>query len=72
MDTRLPSFRSIVGMGKPALPFLKQKLEENKADDWSLAFAVVEICGWNSQDFAGPNGPREFRANVLAKMEENK
>jgi hypothetical protein len=72
MVIRLPSFRSMVAMGKPALPFLKQKLEENKGEDCFLAFAVVEIYGWDSHDFAGYHGAQEFRANVLRKMEDEK
>ena len=59
-------------MGKPALPFLKQKLEDDKDEDCLLAFAVVEIYGWDSHEFAGKHGAQEFRANVLAKMQEKK
>ena len=64
------SYRNIVAMGKPALPFLEQKLEENKGEDSLLAFAVVEICGWNKHDFVG-FGVKDFRANVLRKMQAN-
>lgn len=70
VDTQLPAFEKIVALGKPALPYLKQKLEENQGDDCFLAFAVVEICGWNPQDFATKKGMRDFRANVLRKMQE--
>jgi hypothetical protein len=72
MDTKLPSFKGIIAMGKPALPFLKQKLEDNNGVDCFLAFAVVEICGWDIHDFAGYHGVQEFRANVLRKMQLNK
>jgi len=64
------SYRNIVAMGKPALPFLQQKLEENKDVDSLLAFAIVEICGWNRNDFVG-YGIKDFRANVLRKMQAN-
>ena len=69
-----PSYRNIVGMGKPALPFLKQKLEENKGPDCLLAFAVVEIYGWDAHEFWGAGYPKvqEFRTNVLRKMKANK
>ena len=68
MQIGRPSFRDIIAMGKPALPFLEQKLEDNKGEDCLLAFAVVEICGWDRHDFVG-FGAQEFRANVLRRMQ---
>jgi hypothetical protein len=67
-----PSFRNIVAMGKPALPFLEQKLQGDKDSDGLLAFAVVEICGWNIHDFQAKRNAREFRDNVLRKLRESR
>jgi len=72
MQIRRQSYRNIVAMGKPALPFLEQKLEENYDSDGLLAFAIVEINGWNIHDFQAKTNAREFRDNVLKKLRENK
>lgn len=63
----LPSYRKIVAMGKPALPALEQKLAEDKGRDFFLAFAVVEICGWDRREFRG-GSEQEFRDRVLRKL----
>src|SRR5688572_12409559 len=44
---RLPAFRSIVAMDRPVLPLLRSRLEQDKGLDFMLAFAVVEIEGWD-------------------------
>ena len=67
-----PSFRNIVAMGKPALPYLKRKLEEDKDSDALLAFAVVEICGWDIHDYQTKRGVGDFRDNVLKKLRQQK
>ncbi len=61
--TGLPAFRSIIALGRPALPYLQQKMEE----DFMLAQAVVEICGWKPEEFPHES-EQEFRDKVLAKL----
>jgi|ERR1017187_2652836 ABC-type Fe3+-hydroxamate transport system substrate-binding protein len=63
----LPSYRKIVALGKPALPFLQQKMSEDRGLDFMLAFAAVEISGWDKRDFGG-GSEQEFRDKVLQKM----
>jgi len=66
----LPSYRKIVAIGKPALPFLERKMAEDRGLDFMLAFAVVEICGWDRQEFRG-GSEQEFRDRVLKKLRDN-
>jgi hypothetical protein len=66
----LPSFRKIVAIGKPALPFLERKMAGDRGLDFMLAFAVVEICGWDRQEFRG-GSEQEFRDRVLKKLRDN-
>src|ERR1039457_3284342 len=56
----LPSYRKIVAIDKPALPFLQQKMSEDRGLDFMLAFAAVEISGWDKRDFGG-GSEQEFR-----------
>jgi hypothetical protein len=65
----LPSYRKIVALGKPALPALEQKMVEDKGLDFMLAFAVVEICGWDRQEFQS-GSEQEFRDLVLRKLRQ--
>ena len=65
----LPSYRRIVALGSPALPALEQKMVEDKGLDFMLAFAVVEICGWDRQEFRG-GSEQEFRDRVLRKLRQ--
>ena len=65
--TSLPSYRAIVALGRPALPYLKQKMEHDTGFDFMLAYAVVEIEGWNLSEFH-PSSGQELRDQVLAKM----
>lgn len=65
---RLPAFRAMVSLGAPALPFLREKLEQQDSD-FMLAHAVAEICGWKRSDFQATSEP-VFRDQVLEKMEE--
>jgi hypothetical protein len=69
--TSLPAFRKIVAMGKPALPLLEQKMATDSGLDFMLAFAVVEICGWDRKEFQG-GGEQAFRDRVLARLREQK
>jgi hypothetical protein len=66
---RLPSYRKIVAIGRAALPFLEQKMTEDKGLDFMLAFAVVEICGWDRREFRG-GSEQEFRDRVLRKLRQ--
>ena len=63
----LPSYRQIVALGRAALPALEQKMTEDKGLDFMLAFAVVEICGWDRREFRG-GSEQEFRDRVLRKL----
>ena len=65
----LPSYRKIVGLGTPALTFLEEKMEGDKGLDFMLAFAVVEICGWDREEFRG-GSEQEFRDRVLRKLRQ--
>ena len=65
----LPSYRKIVAIGKPALPSLERKMAEDKGLDFMLAFAAVEICGWDRQEFRG-GSEQEFRDRVLRKLRQ--
>ena len=67
----LPSYRKIVALGKPALPFLERRMAEDRGLDFMLAYAVVEICGWDRQEFGGGSG-QDFRYKVLKKLRENR
>ncbi len=66
----LPAYRSIVGLGQAALPFLEQKLTQDRDGDFMLARAVVEICGWDRQAFASES-EQAFRDKVLRKLKGN-
>jgi hypothetical protein len=66
----LPSYRKIVAIDKPALPFLEHKMVQDKGLDFMLAFAVVEICGWDRQEFRG-GSEQDFRDKVLKKLRAN-
>ena len=63
----LPSYRRMVAIGKPALPFLEHKMQE----DWMLAYAAAEIWGWDRRSLGGPSG-QEFRDGVLKKLRESR
>ena len=65
--TSLPSYRAIVALGRPALPYLQQKMEHDSGFDFMLAYAAVEIEGWNASEFHF-SSVQEFRDQVLAKM----
>ena len=64
----LPSYRKIIALGRAALPALEQKMAEDKGLDFMLAFAVVEICGWDREEFRGAGGEQGFRDRVLRKL----
>jgi hypothetical protein len=63
----LPAYRGIVDLGPAVLPFLATKLALDQDSDFMLARAVVEICHWDSQAFAGPS-EQAFRDKVLRKL----
>jgi len=68
--TSLPSYRAIVALGRPALPYLKQKMEHDTGSDFMLASAAIEIEGWSLSEFHASSG-QELRDQVLAKMRAN-
>ena len=63
----LPAYRSIVDLGQAALPFLEKKLAQDRDGDFMLAYAVVEICGWDRQAFASES-EQAFRDKILRKL----
>lgn len=66
--TRIPEYRSIVAMGKIALPCLVEKLEKDENMDFLLCDAVIEISGWQPEEFPATDvGAR--RDAVLRKMQ---
>ena len=66
----LPSYRKIVAMGKPALPSLERKMAEDKGTDFILAYAAIEICGWDRHEFRGGGGEQGVRDRVLQKLRQ--
>ena len=75
-----PNFRQIVGLGTKIIPLIEEKLKEDKLSngengDFFLAYAVVEIYGWDIADFYTRGeiiGEQGFRDNVLKRLEEIK
>lgn len=65
---RLPSYRKLVAVGKPALPFLERKMAESQGFDFMFAFGVVEICGWD-MPFKG-GSVQNYRDQVLQKLRQ--
>ncbi len=49
--TKIPEYRAIVDLGLEALPYIQQKIEEDRSLDFVLCEAVVEICGWLRDEF---------------------
>lgn len=62
----LPSYRKIIAIGKPALPFLERKMAEDKDMDFMFSFGTVEICGWD-MPFRG-GSVQDYRDQVLQKL----
>jgi hypothetical protein len=67
--TALPSYRKIVAIGKPALPFLEHKMQGD--EDWMLAYAAAEICGWDERSLGASSG-QDYRDKVLKRLRETK
>jgi hypothetical protein len=67
---RLPSYRKFVGLGGAAVPALERKMTEDKGLDFMLAYAVVEICGWDLREFRGGGGGQGFRDLVLRRLRQ--
>jgi hypothetical protein len=63
----LPSYRRMVNLGRGALPFLAKKLAQDRDGDFMLAYAVVEICGWDRRDLASDSA-QAFRDKVLHRL----
>ena len=67
--TSLPGYRAIVALGRPALPYLKDKMEHESGFDFMLAYAAIEIEGWKEADFPDDlRGVQGLRDDVLARM----
>jgi hypothetical protein len=65
----LPSYRAIVGLGRPALPYLRDKMEHDSGFDFMLVYAAIEIEGWHESDFPNKTASvQELRDHVLARM----
>ncbi len=70
--TDLPGYRAIVTLGRPALPYLRDKMEHDSGFDFMLVYAVIEIEGWDSSSFGTPTGGvQNVRDEVLVKMRAN-
>jgi hypothetical protein len=69
--TSLPSYRAIVALGRPALPYLRQKMEDNTGFNFMLVYAAIEIEGWKVSDFDS-TGVQEIRDKVLERMKSEK
>jgi hypothetical protein len=68
--TSLPGYRGIVSLGRPALPFLQDRMEHDSGFDYMLVYAAMDIEGWKHTDLP-PNltySVQEDRDHVLAKM----
>jgi len=67
--TSLPSYRAIVALGRPALPYLKDKMEHDSGFDFMLVYAAIEIEGWDASSFGkGTGAVQGLRDKVLARM----
>jgi hypothetical protein len=66
----LPAYRRIIGLGRPALPFLEKKLSQDRGTDFMLADAVIEICGWDRRALANDSA-QAFRDKVLRQLRGN-
>jgi hypothetical protein len=68
----LPSFRAIEGMGPAAVPLIQSLLEDGKcerAPDFFLAHAVLEIRGWSEKEFAPePASEQALCRKVLERL----
>lgn len=69
--TGLPAFRSIVALGRPALPYLREQLERDQEGDFMLAYAAAEICGWKRTDFDART-EQDFQEMVLVRLRMEK
>lgn len=49
--TDLSEYRDIVALGPDVLPLLLQKLKANRGMDFLLVDAIIEIQGWDPEDF---------------------
>jgi len=64
--TNLPGFRAIVDLGSPALPHIRDKLQE-EPNDIFLTYAIMEINGWPEKEFESPTY-EEIRDKVLRRL----
>lgn len=65
----LPSFREIVALGEPAVPLLAQQMARDEGLDFMLAYAVLEIRGWDRREFVG-GSEQDLRDQVLARLRD--
>jgi len=69
--TELPSFRAIVALGRSALPYIIEKMQDDRYSE--LALAVVEINGWQHQVHSiEAVSTQEYRDEVLARTRSQK
>ena len=67
--TSLPGYRAIVALGRPALPYLRDKMEHDSGFDFMLVSAAIEIEGWKEADFpTNTYSVQELRDHVLVRM----
>lgn len=65
---QLPAFRSIVALGPPAVPLLREVLQADE-EAFFLAFAVAEICAWPLDSLYRGPGDQSVRVGVLEQLE---
>jgi len=65
--TDMPAFCSLVALGTPALPLIRQKVEE-EPNDLFLTYAIIEIKGWNPQCFESSTY-EQVKDKVLRKLD---
>jgi len=69
-STALPAFRAIVALGPSAAPAIRRHLEATGCEeDFFLAYALVEVNGWDASEVrrhTDPLGEQAFCRAVLA------
>jgi hypothetical protein len=65
--SNLQEFRDIIECGKPILPLLHRKIEDDEGVDFVLSLAVIKIMGWPDEQFSTTN-MTQLRDDVLHRM----
>ena len=65
---KLPSYRKLIALGRPSLPLFYERLKSTNGLDFMLAQGVIEITGWERNEFTGDIGEQSVAANVAKKL----